>query len=79
MACGVILTAAPRSFTTCSFTRHSASIGVVLASIEFVVIANKLPKIQNAPQGAGKSIGVFLERQVPLEVETTRFFNVNLC
>ena len=78
MACGVVLTAAP--FTTCRFMPHSARIGVVLASIEFhvIFIVNKLPKIPNAPQGAGRLIAVSVERQVPLEVETTRFFNVNL-
>ena len=62
------------------FMPHSARIGVVLASIELhvIFIVNKLPKIQNAPQGAGRLIAVSVERQVPLEVGTTRFFNVNL-
>ena len=41
-------------------------------------IANELPKIQNAPQGAGRSVAVFVERQVPLEVDTTRFSKKNL-
>ena len=40
--------------------------------------SNESPKTQNAPQGAGRSVAVFVEKQFPLEVETTRFFNVNL-
>ena len=57
MACGVILTAAPLSFTTSRFTRHSA---------------------RRSRSGCWRVSRHLCEKQVPLEVETTRFFNVSL-